>query len=215
VGAATRQVKRDDLAELRDYNAAHRASRFQESFMSVGVIVGVVAAILALMVVSLYNRLVRMRNGVENAFASIDVQLKQRCDLIPKVVEAMREYMSHERGTLDELTALRERANTAAAADDRMQLDQQMSGLMRGLMVRAEAYPALKASETVSMLQRSLNEVEAQIAAARRTFNAAVTAFNTAIEVFPANLLAGMFGFGRRALFEAAADERVVPTTSR
>ena len=184
--------------------------------MSVGLVAGVVAVVAVLFVISLYNRLVRLRNGVENAFSAVDVQLKQRCDPIPKVVEAMREYMSHERGTLDELTALREKAGAAStAADDRLKIDQQMSGLLRGLMVRAEAYPELKASETVSMLQRSLNEVEAQIAAARRTFNAAVTAFNTAIEVFPANLLAGTFGFSRRALFEAAADERQVPSTGR
>lgn len=183
--------------------------------MSTGLVIGVVVAALALFVITLYNRLVRLRNGTENAFAAVDVQLKQRCDLIPKVVEAMREYMAHEKGTLDELTALRERATTASAAEDRVKIDQQMAGMLRGLMVRAEAYPDLKASETVAMLQRSLNEVEAQIAAARRTFNAAVTAFNTAIEVFPANLLAGAFGFGRKALFEAGADERAVPVTRR
>jgi len=183
--------------------------------MSAGLVTAVVVAAVALFVVTLYNRLVRLRNGVENAFAAVDVQLKQRCDLIPKVVEAMREYMTHEKGTLDELTALRERAGAASAADDRLKLDQQMAGMLRGLMVRAEAYPDLKASESVTLLQRSLNEAEAQIAAARRTFNAAVTAFNTAIEVFPANLLAGAFGFGRRALFEAAADERAVPSTRR
>ncbi|MEZ5421022.1 MAG: LemA family protein [Vicinamibacterales bacterium] len=140
------------------------------------------------------------------------LQLKQRCDLIPKLVDSMRAYMTHERGTLDELTALREKATRAgASAEDRVAIDQQMSGIMRGLMVRAEAYPDLKASETVTTLQRSLNEVEAQIAAARRTYNAAVTGFNTAIEVFPANLLAGMFGFSRRPLFEASADDRAVP----
>jgi LemA protein len=184
--------------------------------MSAGLVVIVVAAVLLLFVVTLYNRLVRLRNGVENAFSSVDVQLKQRCDLIPKVVDAMRDYMSHERGTLDELTALRERAGAASTGtDDRLKIDQQMAGMLRGLMVRAEAYPELKASDTVAMLQRSLNEVEAQIAAARRTFNAAVTAFNTAIEVFPANLLAGPFGFARQALFEAAADERAVPSTAR
>lgn len=183
--------------------------------MSAGLVVAVVVAAVALFVITLYNRLVRLRNGVENAFAAVDVQLKQRCDLIPKVVEAMREYMTHEKGTLDELTALRERAGAASAADDRLKIDQQMAGMLRGLMVRAEAYPDLKASESVTLLQRSLNEVEAQIAAARRTFNAAVTAFNTAIEVFPANLLAGAFGFSRRALFEAAADERAVPGTKR
>jgi len=174
--------------------------------------IGLVAAVLLVFVISLYNRLVRARNGVENAFASIDVQLKQRCDLIPKLVDSMRAYMTHERGTLDELTALREKASAAGASPaERVALDTQMSGLMRGLMVRAEAYPDLKASETVTMLQRSLNEVESQIAAARRTYNAAVTAFNTAIEVFPANLLAGMFGFSRRPLFEATADDRTVP----
>ncbi len=180
--------------------------------MSPTVILGAVAAILMLFVVTVYNRLVRLRNGVENAFASIDVQLKQRCDLVPKVVDAMRAYMTHERGTLDELTSLREQASAAgASAETRVALDAQMSGLVRGLMVRAEAYPDLKASETVTVLQRSLNEVESQIAAARRTYNAAVPGFNPAPEVFPATLPAGMFGFSRKPLFEATADDRAVP----
>lgn len=184
--------------------------------MSPVVILAAVAVVLFLFVMSLYNRLVRLRNGVENAFASIDVQLKQRCDLIPKVVEAMRQYMGHEKGTFEQLTALREQATApGTSADERMALDQQMSGMLRGLIVRAEAYPELKASESVTMVQRSLNEVESQIAAARRTFNAAVTVFNTAIEVFPAVLLAGAFGFSRRGLFEAAAEERAVPNTAR
>ena len=180
--------------------------------MPMTAIAALVVVVLTLFLISLYNRLVRSRNGVENAFASVDVQLKQRCDLIPKLVDSMRAYMTHERGTLDELTALREKASAVGATPaERVALDTQMSGLMRGLMVRAEAYPDLKASETVTLLQRSLNEVEAQIAAARRTYNAAVTGFNTAIEVFPANLLAGMFGFSRRPLFEATADDRAVP----
>ena len=182
--------------------------------MSPAVILAAIAVVLLGFVMSLYNRLVRQRNGVENAFATIDVQLKQRCDLIPKVVGAMREYMGHEKTTFEQLTALRERASaTGASADERMALDQQMSGMLRGLIVRAEAYPELKASGTVTMLQQSLNEVEGQIAAARRTFNAAVTSFNSAIEVFPANLLASLFGFTRKRLFEASADERTVPNT--
>lgn len=179
--------------------------------MPLTVILGAVAAVLLLYAVSVYNRLVRLRNGVDNAFASIDVQLKQRCDLIPKVVDAMRAYMGHERETFDELTRLREQATSATAPAERVALDDRMSGLLRGLVARAEAYPELKASETVTLLQRSLNEVESQIAAARRSFNAAVTVFNTAVEVFPANLLAGIFGFSRRALFEASAAERAVP----
>jgi LemA protein len=182
--------------------------------MSPAIVLAAIAVVLLGFVMSLYNRLVRQRNGVENAFATIDVQLKQRCDLIPKVVEAMREYMGHEKSTFEQLTSLRERASAPSASpDERMALDQQMSGMLRGLIVRAEAYPELKASGTVTMLQQSLNEVEGQIAAARRTFNAAVTSFNTAIEVFPANLLASMFGFTRKALFEASADERAVPNT--
>ena len=182
--------------------------------MSPALVLAAVVVVLLAFVMSLYNRLVRLRNGVENAFSTIDVQLKQRCDLIPKVVEAMREYMGHERGTFEQLTALREQATApGASAEQRMALDQQMSGVLRGLVVRAEAYPELKASESVTMLQRSLNEVESQIAAARRTFNAAVTALNTAIEVFPANLLAGPFGFARKPLFEASSAERAVPNT--
>ena len=184
--------------------------------MSVGLVAAVIAVVVALFVIPLYNRLVRLRNRVEDAFAVIDVQLKQRCDLIPKVVETMGEFMSHERGILDELTALREKSGAASAGhDERLKLDQRMARLLRGLMARAEACPDLEASETVSMLARSFNEVEAQIAAARRTFNAAVTAFNTAIEVSPASLVAGMLGFRRRGLFQAAVDERAVPTTGR
>ena len=182
--------------------------------MSPAVVLAAIAVVLLGFVMSLYNRLVRLRNGVENAFSTIDVQLKQRCDLIPKVVDAMREYMGHERGTFEQLTSLREQATAPGASpEQRMAIDQQMSGMLRELIVRAEAYPELKASESVTMLQRSLNEVESQIAAARRTFNAAVTSFNTAVEVFPANLLASMFGFSRRGLFEASAAERDVPNT--
>ena len=173
--------------------------------------IGVVALVLVLLVVvSLYNRLVRLRNGTDNAFGTIDVQLKQRCDLIPKVVDAVRGYMDHERGVLERLTELRARA-TDASPSERLALDGQMSGLLRGLVARAEAHPDLKASGTVLMLQRSLNEVEAQIAAARRTYNAAVTAYNTGIETVPANIIAGTFGFARRPLFEAASEDRAVP----
>lgn len=179
--------------------------------LTVAVIVFVLVALL-LLVVRAYNRLVALRNGVENAFGSIDVQLKQRCDLIPKVVDAVRGSMAHEQGTLERLVTLREQAaRPGAGAAERMALDGEMSGLLRGLVARVEAYPELKANDSVVMLQRSLNEVEAQIAAARRTYNAAVTGYNTAIETVPANVIAGMTGFARRAVFEASAAEREVP----
>jgi len=126
--------------------------------------------------------------------------------------DAVRGYMTHERGVLERLTELRARATAAGTpAAERVALDAQMGGLLRGLVARVEAYPDLKASDTVLMLQRSLNEIEAQIAAARRSYNAAVTAYNTGIETVPANLVAGMLGFTRRPLFAATADERAVP----
>ena len=181
--------------------------------MSIG-LAALVLILIVLFVASLYNGLVRLRNGTDNAFGSIDVQLKQRCDLIPKVVDAVRGYMAHEQDVLAELTELRARATAAGTApSERVALDGRMAGLLHGIVARVEAYPDLKASETVMMLQRSLNEVEAQIAAARRTYNAAVTAYNTAIETLPANLIAGTLGFARRPLFEASATDRAVPQT--
>jgi LemA protein len=181
--------------------------------MSLGVVVALAALAVVLLAVAVaYNRLVSRRNGVDNAFATVDVQLKQRCDLIPNIVEAVRGYMSHERGVLERLTALRGQAVAAGVSPaQRFVLDGQMAGLLGGLVARVEAYPELKASETVLMLQRSLNEVEAQIAAARRTYNAAVTEYNTAIGTVPANVVAAAFGFGRRTFFEAAAGDRQPP----
>jgi LemA protein len=179
--------------------------------MTVG-LAALILVLLGLFVASLYNGLVRLRNGAEHAFGSVDLQLKQRCDLIPTVVDAVRGYMVHEQGVLTELTELRSRATAGGAGpSERMALDGQMAGLLHGLVARAEAYPDLKASQVVVVLQRSLNEVEAQIAAAGRTYNAAVTAYNTGIETFPASLVAGRFGFTRRPLFEASAEERAVP----
>jgi LemA protein len=176
-------------------------------------IVLVVALVVGLKLLGIYNRLVRERNGCDNAFSTIDVQLKMRCDLIPKLVDAVRGYMTHERGTLEALTDLRSRASAPGVpAGERVVLDAQMSGLLTGLFARVEAYPDLKSNQTVLMLQRSLNEVEAQIAAARRAYNAAVTVYNTSTETVPSNLVAGMFGFARRPLFEAATADRGVPT---
>lgn len=162
-----------------------------------------------------YNRLVANRNAVDRAFSTIDVQLKLRCDLVPRVVEAVRGYMQHERGVLERLTSLRAQA-TGAAIDPaaRVALDAQMGGLLARVFAVAEQYPELKASSSVTMLQRTLNEVEAQIAAARRTYNAAVTDYNTSIQVFPANVIAGAFRFAERPLFEAAAEDRGTPTAS-
>jgi LemA protein len=172
--------------------------------------VAIAAAAIALIgFVRLYNRLVARRNAVDNAFGTMDVQLKLRCDLVPRVVDAVRGYMQYERGVLEQLTATRARATAGGLAPAaRFALDAELGGLLTRVFATVERYPELKAAESVAMLQRTLNEVEAQIAAARRTYNAAVTDYNTRIETFPANLVAGLLGFSRRTLFEAAAGER-------
>ena len=180
--------------------------------MSVALIAAIAALVVGLFLIVQYNRLIRGRNGCENAFSTIDVQLKMRCDLIPKVVDAVKGYMNHERGTLEQLTSLRNQASAPGLpAEKRLALDGQMSGLLQGLIARVEAYPDLKASESVVMLQRSLNEVESQIAAARRNYNAAATSYNNTTETVPTNIVAGVFGFGRRPLYEAAETDRAVP----
>jgi LemA protein len=179
--------------------------------MGLGWLVGIVVVALIVLraAVRLYNGLVTRRNAVDNAFSTIDVQMKLRCDLVPRVVDAVRGYMEHERGVLEQLTTVRAQA-TASGLDPatRLALDSQLGGLLSRVFAVAEGYPDLKAASSVVMLQRTLNEVEAQIAAARRTYNAAVTDYNTGIESFPANLVARTLGFGRRALFEAAPGDR-------
>jgi LemA protein len=168
-----------------------------------------VVAVTPLALLRLYNRLVGRRNAVDNAFSTIDVQLKVRCDLVPRVVDTVRGHMEYERGTLEQLTSLRAQATTPGLdRATRLALDGQMGGLMNRVFALAEGYPELKAAASVLMLQRTLNEVEAQIAAARRSYNAAATDYNTQLEQFPANLVAGALGFKRRALFEAAAADR-------
>jgi LemA protein len=174
------------------------------------VIVIISVAVAAVTAASVYNGLIARRNAVDNAFSTIDVQLKQRCDLVPRVVASVRGYMQHERDLLDRLTALRARAVTDGLDPaTRLALDAQMGGLLTHVFARAEQYPDLKAADTVLLLQRTLNEVEAQIAAARRAYNAAATDYNTGRESFPANLVAGALGFSPQPLFVATAGERL------
>jgi LemA protein len=172
----------------------------------------VVALFVGFWLVSVFNQLVRLRNGAKNALAGVDVQLKQRCGLVPSVVAAVKGYMKHEQKVLEELTALRGQALAPGVGQRRrFELDAHMSGLLQRLMVQVENYPDLKASQNVEQLQRTLNELEAQIAAARRTYNACVTDLNNAVEVFPANLVAPAMGFTLLPFFEAAPTDRAVP----
>ena len=169
----------------------------------------VIAAVLLLFIIVLYNSLVRKKNDVENSFASIDAMLKKRYDLIPNLVATVKEYMKHEKTLLAELTELRTKAVSGKIAeDDRVELENKIVKNMSGIMVAVENYPDLKANQNFLQLQSSWNEVEEQISASRRAFNAAVTNYNNGVETFPSNIMAGIMSYKRRRLFEIPDEER-------
>ena len=173
--------------------------------MSTSIIIAVIiAAVFALMIVSLYNSLINNKNMVENAFAGIDVQLTKRYDLIPNLVSTVQKYMKHERETLTEITAMRARAVSGNLSDnEKVALDNQISTALSGIMIAVENYPDLKASQNFLQLQASLNEVEEQLSAARRTFNAMVTEYNNSVQMFPSNIMASYMNLEERTWFEA------------
>lgn len=158
--------------------------------------------VLLLMAVSIYNRLVRLRNNREQAFADIDVQLKQRHDLIPQLVDSVKGYMGHERGVLTEITEARSNAMKATTINEKIAAEGRLSNALEGLKVSVEAYPDLKASQNFMDLQTEISDIENKLAAARRFFNSATKELNVAIEMFPSNLVAILFNFKREAMFE-------------
>jgi len=179
------------------------------------VIVVIAVVLLALVFVLLFNRLVRLRNETEAGWANIDVQLKRRNDLIPNLVETVKGYAAHERGTLDAVVRARGAAVAAQTPESRAQAEGQLTQALRGLFALAESYPDLKASANFQALQASLGEIEDAVQSARRYFNAVVRDLNTAIEIFPSNLVAGFFQFRERAYFELdRPEERQVPKVS-
>lgn len=168
-----------------------------------------IIAVLALFIVLAYNNLISAKNGVENAFGSIDAMLKKRYDLIPNLVESVKVYMKHEKDTLTQVTELRTKALSASLpTEEKVAIENQLSAMLRKVMLTAESYPDLKSSEQFTLLQRSWNEAEEQISAARRAYNSAVTLYNNTIEKFPANLLASRIGFKRKQVFEITQAER-------
>jgi LemA protein len=169
----------------------------------------IVIAVFALWGIMVYNGLIRKKNEVDNAFGGIDVQLKNRYDLIPNIVSTVQQYAAYEKDLLEKVTQLRTKAlGGNLSNDEKVDLDNQISGALRSIMVSVENYPDLKASENFLNLQRTLNEVESQISAARRSYNAAVTDFNNGIETFPGNLMSGMMGLTRKQVFEIPEPER-------
>jgi LemA protein len=173
------------------------------------ILVIAVIVIFLLIVISVFNSLTNKKNQVTNAFGTIDVQLKNRYDLIPNLVATVQQYATHEKELLTKITDLRTKAlKQDLNTEDKVALDNQISSAISGLMVAVENYPDLKASQNFIDLQRALNEVESQIAAARRAYNAAVTDYNNAIEMFPGNLMAGMMLLKTKQVFTASEAER-------
>lgn len=164
--------------------------------------------------IGIYNRLVSLRQTTNQAWADVDVQLKQRYDLIPNLVETVKGYAAHERQTLEAVIAARNAAMSASGPAATAQADNLLTGALRQLFALAESYPDLKANTNFLELQRELSDIENKIAAARRFFNNAVSEYNAAIEQFPAVLFAGALGFKSREFFEVPADQRASVETA-
>ncbi|HPT15432.1 MAG TPA: LemA family protein [Bacteroidales bacterium] len=172
------------------------------------VIILVVAGILIIWLISIYNRIIRLRNRRENAFADIDVQLRQRHDLVPQLVETVKGYATHERELLTRITEARTAAMQATTIDEKIKAETNLAGALQGLKIAVENYPDLKANQNFLQLQEELSDIENKLAAARRFFNAATTEYNTGIETFPANLIASNFGFRRETMFDLGPEKR-------
>ncbi len=165
------------------------------------VILGAIVLI-AVLLVGMYNKLVRLRNHAENAWAQVDVQLRKRYDLIPNLVEAVKGYAAHERGVFEEVTEARTRAQQAQGVQDQAQAENALTAAIGRLFAVAEAYPQLRATENFQQLQAQLSEVEGQIAVARQVYNDTVLSYENALETVPTSVIAGIFNFRPREYFE-------------
>ncbi len=172
-----------------------------------------ILVVIGLIIAGMYNGLVQLRVRADNSWSDIDVQLKRRHDLIPNLVETVKGYAAHEKGTFENVARSRSAAMAATSAPDRAQAEGQLTQALRGLLAVAEAYPDLKANTQFQALQQSLSELEEALQNSRRYYNAVVRDLNTKIQSFPSNIIAGMFGFQQRQFFEITdATERTVPT---
>ena len=183
--------------------------------MSTGWIVLGVIVVLVLFAFAAYNRLVALGQRVNQAFADIDVQLKQRHDLIPNLVETVKGYAAHERGTLDDVVKARGAAMSAQGPAQVSAAENQLSGALGRLIALSEAYPDLKANANFQQLASELSDLENKIAASRRFFNNAVQEYNTGIQQFPAALFAGPLGFTQRTFFDVGEERAVVEKAPR
>jgi len=175
--------------------------------LTILIILGVIVALVLIFGVGAYNRLVGLDQRADQAFADIDVQLKQRQDLIPNLVETVKGYASHERGTLEAVTAARSAAAQATSVNDKVQAENMLTGALGRLFALSEAYPDLKANTNFQQLQAELSDIENKLAAARRFFNNAVQEFNAVRRQFPTILFAGIVGYGADKTFFDVGDE--------
>jgi LemA protein len=173
-------------------------------------IVLAVIVVVIVWAIAVYNGLISMRQRVNQAFADVDVQLKQRHDLVPNLVETVKGYAAHERGTLDEVVKARNAAVSAQGPAQQAAAENMLTGALRQMFALAEAYPDLKASTNFQQLQAELTDLENKIAASRRFFNNAVQEYNTGIQRFPAALFAGAFGFSQKDYFDLGDDRKTV-----
>ncbi|WP_169778162.1 LemA family protein [Campylobacter curvus] len=171
----------------------------------------VAAVVLVFAIIGIYNSLVGKKNQMLNIEAGVDAQLKRRYDLLPNLVAAAKEYLSHERGLLEAITELRSSAQNARTSEEKFNLNNQLSQLLNGLKVTIENYPDLKANQNILHIQSTLSEIEEQISAARRAYNSSVEVYNNAIEMFPSNLIANSFGFKKAAFFDIPDDQSAAP----
>lgn len=174
----------------------------------VGIIILVILVVIAFVLIAMYNSLVQLRVRCDSAWSDIDVQLKRRHDLIPNLVETVKGYAAHEKGTFENIAKFRSQAMQAVTPADKATAENQLTGALKSLFAVAENYPELKASEEFTQLQGSLSQTEDAIQNSRRYYNAVVRDLNTKIQSFPTNLIAGTFGFTQRQFFETAATDR-------
>ena len=174
--------------------------------MALWIILAIVAIII-IAIISIYNGLVQARMKVDNAWSQIDVQLQRRFDLIPNFVETVKGYMTHEKETFEKIAALRTSWANASSVSEKAELDGQLSSTLKTIMAVSESYPELKANQNFSELSEELRNTEHKISFSRQFYNDTVTMYNTKIQVFPSNIIAGMFNFTARDLFKTESDE--------
>ena len=167
----------------------------------------VIIVLLVVWIISIYNGLIKSRQKVDNAWSQIDVQLQRRFDLIPNFVETVKGYMTHESETFEKITALRTSWANSTTVEEKAKLDGELSGALKTIMAVSENYPELKANQNFSELSEELRNTENKISFSRQFYNDSVTMYNTKLELFPSNIVAGMFNFQKRDLFATESDE--------